>query len=423
LIDSKGINKPFGGINLIVAGDFAQLPPVGETRLYANVDTSKPNSASTRGQETVFGKLLWLSITKVVILTQSMRQCGPENERLVKLLRRLREGRCTDDDFDLLSTRILDNMSVDWSEWQIVPIIVSENAQKDALNERAAQAFANRTNQMLHWYYAEDSHRGKIITDPELKDHLENLNSEITNQRLGKIPLIPGMPVMITQNYDVEGGIVNGCTGILKKIRYKEDSLGNRYATSCVIESKTITAEKMPSLALGQAVVLQDTIDITFKHPHSGKRCKIKRTQLPITPAFAMTAHKAQGQTMKKVIIDIESVRGTEAPYVMVSRVTSLDGLLILRHFRRDKIKCRQSEDLRSECRRLEKLRLNTISEFGSPQEIALATGKNSNNSLDDQIQNNTSNFLHAKRKHPLVLTDDLVHTEERKQKSRRLHY
>ena len=61
LIDSKSIDAPFGGINLIVAGDFAQLPPVGETRLYANIDTSKNRSASTRNQETVFGKLLWLS--------------------------------------------------------------------------------------------------------------------------------------------------------------------------------------------------------------------------------------------------------------------------------------------------------------------------------------------------------------------------
>ena len=79
-----------------------------------------------------------------------MRQYGPKNDHLVELLGRLQEGRCTNDNYDLLSTRILNNTSVNWSEWQNVPIIVSENAQKDALNERATQAFANRTNQTHH---------------------------------------------------------------------------------------------------------------------------------------------------------------------------------------------------------------------------------------------------------------------------------
>ena len=41
LIEAKRISAPFGGINLIVAGNFAQLPPVGETRLYASVNTSQ----------------------------------------------------------------------------------------------------------------------------------------------------------------------------------------------------------------------------------------------------------------------------------------------------------------------------------------------------------------------------------------------
>ena len=71
----------------------------------------------------------------------------------------------------------------------------------------------------------------------------------------------------------------------------------------------------------------------------------IKRTQLPIAPAFAMTAHKAQGQTFNKVIIDLESCKGTESPYVMVSHVTSLNGLLILQTFKFSKIKCHQSQD------------------------------------------------------------------------------
>ncbi|KAI1782872.1 hypothetical protein LXA43DRAFT_851758, partial [Ganoderma leucocontextum] len=66
-----------------------------------------------------------------------------------------------------------------------------------------------------------------------------------------------------------------------------------------------------------------------------------------------LTAHKAQGQTFNRVIVDLESCTGTEAPYVMLSRAISLEGILILRPFNKKKIRCRQSEDLRKECRRL----------------------------------------------------------------------
>ncbi|KAH7909205.1 hypothetical protein BJ138DRAFT_993553, partial [Hygrophoropsis aurantiaca] len=66
-----------------------------------------------------------------------------------------------------------------------------------------------------------------------------------------------------------------------------------------------------------------------------------------------MTAHKSQGQTMARAIVDIESCGNTESPYVMCSRVTSLDGLLILRPFNIKKITNRQSEDARRDDKRL----------------------------------------------------------------------
>ena len=305
LVEAKGNSSPFGGINVIFAGDFAQLPPVGETRLSAMVDTSQTKSSSKRGQENAYGKLLWLSINKAVILSENMRQSGPENVKLIDLLSRLWEGRCNHNDYHLLSNCILEKVNVPWKEWHNVPIIVTENAQKDALNECGAEAFAKHTNQELHWYYAIDTHRGKNVSK-DIQSQLLTLNSGATNQHLGKIPLVIGMPVMITQNYDVEGGIVNGCMGILKKIRYTTDLNGNHYALSCVIESTTISADPLSTLPKNHAVVLQETINLRFRHPHSGKNCQIKRTQLPITPAFAMTAHKSQGQTMKKVIVDLE---------------------------------------------------------------------------------------------------------------------
>ncbi|KAI9059158.1 hypothetical protein FKP32DRAFT_1535286, partial [Trametes sanguinea] len=73
-----------------------------------------------------------------------------------------------------------------------------------------------------------------------------------------------------------------------------------------------------------------------------------------------MTAHKAQGQTFTTVIVDLAGCVGTEAPYVMLSRATSLDGVVILRPFDFKKISCRQSEDLRKECARLRVLELQT---------------------------------------------------------------
>ncbi|KAF9031624.1 hypothetical protein BJ165DRAFT_1310814, partial [Panaeolus papilionaceus] len=81
---------------------------------------------------------------------------------------------------------------------------------------------------------------------------------------LGKIPLVIGMPVMIAQNYDVEGGVVNGCTGTLKKIRYTTDANGQCYAVSCIIESPNISCSTLSGLSANQAPVLQETIDLSF---------------------------------------------------------------------------------------------------------------------------------------------------------------
>ncbi|KAF8344842.1 hypothetical protein F5887DRAFT_837590, partial [Amanita rubescens] len=66
-----------------------------------------------------------------------------------------------------------------------------------------------------------------------------------------------------------------------------------------------------------------------------------------------MTAHKSQGQTLNKAIVDLKDTRGTEAPYVMLSRVRRLDDLLILRPFPFARIRCRPSQDTRRDQSRI----------------------------------------------------------------------
>ncbi|KAG1901513.1 uncharacterized protein F5891DRAFT_950371, partial [Suillus fuscotomentosus] len=104
LVDAKGNTAPFGGMNIIFAGDFAQLSPVSGKQLYAHLDLRR--CATTQGQKSIFGRLLWLSTNTVVLLTKIMRQSGSENERFVDCLTRLCQGKCTLDDYQLLQTRV-----------------------------------------------------------------------------------------------------------------------------------------------------------------------------------------------------------------------------------------------------------------------------------------------------------------------------
>lgn len=362
---AKGNDRPFGSVNVIFAGDFAQLPPVGQRKLFAKLDVrSSAESGTVSGQQNIMGKLLWLQVRDVVILHQQMRQGGQDNEPYAELLERLRHGRCSQADYDLLNTRLSSNCQPSVNEtWLDTPIVVSSNAAKDALNEHASGAFAKQYGLDLDWYYARDFHHGRPIDDPRIKDELYNYHSGRTSHRLHRLPLMVGLPVMLSQNYDVDNGAVNGTIGRIRSIRYESEG-GLRHALSCVLTCPTYTGVALPHLNAMEFAVLEDSVDITLEHPHSMKRLVLKRKQLPITPAFAFTVYKSQGLTLASAAVDIESCRTTEEAYTMLSRVKSLKSLLILRPFSADRISCRQSEDSRTEFKRLNQLHLMTKKKY-----------------------------------------------------------
>lgn len=139
---------------------------------------------------------------------------------------------------------------------------------------------------------------GKRLKDERLLAELEKQTSGETKQHPSKIPLAIGMPVIVSQNFDVNGGIVNGSMGLLTKIRYSTNQeTGKRYLRSCVVKLQNISSDRMLGLADDEFPVMEDTISIPLTHPHTCESCSIRRTQVPIQPAFVLTAHKAQGQT------------------------------------------------------------------------------------------------------------------------------
>ena len=82
--------------------------------------------------------------------------------------------------------------------------------------------------------------------------------------------------------------------------------------------------------------------------------------QFPVKLAFAATAHKIQGQTVKKprkVVVDLRSVFQPAMAYVMLSRVESIDQLFILEDF--DETKVYGNKDAIEELEKMNKISIN----------------------------------------------------------------
>ena len=98
--------QPFGRIHILLLGNFCQLPPIGERALY---DTRQ---CIRRVIDTTAGQQLYQLFNKTIILTEIMRQQGQDETslRFRQLLSDLRDGIMTQDNCDLLATRISPNL-------------------------------------------------------------------------------------------------------------------------------------------------------------------------------------------------------------------------------------------------------------------------------------------------------------------------
>ena len=88
----------------------------------------------------------------------------------------------------------------------------------------------------------------------------------------------------------------------------------------------------------------------SFKYKDSGgKTFYISRTQLPLVLAYAFTANKIQGQSLKLALVDLKSAKGTQALYVMISQAVSSDNLAVMRWFPSGNVDRRLSPEYRNE--------------------------------------------------------------------------
>ena len=154
-----------------------------------------------------------------------------------------------------------------------------------------------------------------------------------------------GVKIMLTYNVNTADGLTNGSRGeligVIKNeqgqvtklvVKFENPAHGQMYR-----DSNPDVSAKFPG------GIIIDKVSFPFSLSNSKKSSVTgaKAIQFPLKLAFAATAHKIQGQTVKhprKVVIDLRSVWNPAIAYVMLSRVESMDQILILEELDESKI-------------------------------------------------------------------------------------
>jgi hypothetical protein len=230
----------------------------------------------------------------------------------------------------------------------------------------------------------------KGIDLPDLNKRILALPDNKTEHLPGYLPLVPGMPVLLQENIGCEVGLPNGTPGIFRKLvydetqgrttgsdedRFTDDTIFVRNAQYALVEISKSKIDKFDSLEpqIIPIPVVEKTFEVNLEKIYadkgpmiktlSAKKLKttisVKRRGLPLVPAYSITTHKSQGQTLPRIIIDLNMPPGmveVASAYVPLSRVQQLTDLVILRDFDISALRVKPSKGQTDELSRLASL-------------------------------------------------------------------
>jgi ATP-dependent DNA helicase PIF1 len=309
--------RPFGGIQLVITGDFFQLPPVPERGTQAKF---------------AFDAGTWTtSIEHTIGLHHVFRQKDPV---FAGMLNEMREGRLTPESISRFRRleRPLPTTEENIEATELFPT-----------RQEVDRANATRMQQLHGSTFTFEARDGGTITNKEQRDRLL-ANCMVPEQIFMK----KGAQVMLVKNMD--DTLVNGSLG--KITGFMTEQMFNIYK-----EDEEAFLEGGPSEAAVKTEMMKSTLGLNTNQVYPVVRfaiadgttrdllCKredwkvelpngevqASRSQIPLILAWALSIHKAQGQTLERVRVDLGKIFEKGQAYVALSRATSMEGLQILR--------------------------------------------------------------------------------------------
>lgn len=369
-------DKVFGGLNVILVGDFHQFPPVVSRRsapLYWPVDCRDDS------EDDILGRKVYEQFTTVVQLKEQIRV---KDEVWHDVLQHVRYGNCRQQHIDTIKKLIVTDPecpSTDFNSpsWKDAKLITPRHAVRTQWNSAAVKKHCSETHHRLYTFQAEDTINGRPVTNDEkiaIMTQTKGSKNHTDHAGLSKdIELAIGAPVMVTLNILTDLDVANGVRGRVeglvldereRLIQTKEThTIRLRYPPRYVLVKLDRT--KAPNLdGLSPNVIPIVPVKKTFTITKNGTKVSVTRSQLPLTLAYAFTDYRSQGQTLQPVLVDIAPPPyGHLTPfniYVALSRGTGRDNIRLLRDFDHTLLQQHPSEFLRLEDERLQKLNEST---------------------------------------------------------------
>ena len=269
-------DKPFGGIQVILCGDFFQLPPINRT-------------GSRTGGFAIHSEAWRMSDFTVCYLEENYRQ---KDSELTEILNALRADNLHRKHAESLLNRIDAEPEFENEDFsKNLTELHTTNIDVDAINE---QKLAELEEKEFHF----------AQTTTGAKNYVETLQKSVLAPEL--LRLKKGALVMAVKN--------------AQNRYYVNGSIGE------VIDFEKFTDYPIVQFQNGRVVTMvPDAWEL-----RDGDKKRASIMQIPLRLAYAITVHKSQGMTLDAARIDLRKAFSEGMGYVALSRVRSLDKLYLI---------------------------------------------------------------------------------------------